>query len=307
MEFKIPERRYIYIAGGIILLAVLGYFTLFRSAAVTVETAQATRGDMVTSIDAEGRTRYHDRFTITAPIAGKMFRISLTEGDRVPKGYVLTRIDPSPPRPTDPSRTVDPGIYPYAYNVYVPQDGILTRIFVTSEGIVQAGAPIAEVSRPSQLEVVADVLSTDATQIRPHMPVIIENWGGTEPLKAMVRNVEPQAHTKLSALGVEEQRVNIVIDLIDRPERLGDNFRVDVRIVLWEGKDVLRVPSSAVFRHGEGWAAYSISRSRARLREVEVGHRSPTFTQVVSGLSEGDAVILHPPNSVEDGTRVDAK
>ena len=99
----------------------------------------------------------------------------------------------------------------------------------------------------------------------------------------------------------------MIIDFLERPERLGDNFRVDVKIILWEGKDVLRVPSSAVFRHGDGWAAYTIARSRARLREVEIGHRSPTFTQIVSGLAEGDAVILHPPNSVKDGTRVDAK
>jgi multidrug efflux pump subunit AcrA (membrane-fusion protein) len=303
----LPDRKYLYIASGVLLFAVLVYFTMFRSAAVTVESGSVTRGDMFTSIDAEGRSRYHDRFTITAPVSGKMFRILLHEGDRVPKGYVLTRIDPAPPRPTDPTRTPDTGVYPYAYNVYVPQDGILTRVFVTSEGIVQAGTPIAEVSRPSQIEAVADILSTDATQIRPHMPVRIENWGGGDALPAMVRNVEPQAYTKVSALGVEEQRVNVIIDFLERPERLGDNFRVDVQIILWEGKDVLRVPSSAVFRHGEGWAAYTISRSKARLREIQIGHRSPAFTQVTGGLAEGDSVILHPPNSVEDGTRVEAK
>ena len=307
MKITLPDRKYLYIAGGVLLFAVLVYFTMFRSVAVTIESGLVTRGDMATSIDAEGRTRYHDRYTITAPISGKMFRIMLHEGDRVPKGYVLTRIDPAPPRPTDPSRTPDTGVYPYAYNVYVPENGVLTRIFVTSEGVVQAGTPIAEVSRPSQIEIVADVLSADATQIRPHVPVLIENWGGGEPLKAIVRNVEPQAFTKVSALGVEEQRVNVVMDLLDRPERLGDNFRVDVRVILWEGKDVLRVPSSAVFRHGEGWAVFTVSRSRARLKEIEIGHRSPSFTQLTSGLAEGDAVILHPPNSVTDGTRVVAR
>jgi HlyD family secretion protein len=249
-------------------------------------------------------TRYHERFVITAPVAGKMYRITLHEGDQVPKGYVLTRIDPTPPRPLDPSRTAEPWVYPFAYNVYVPESGILTKIFVTSEGIVPSGAPIAEVSKPSQLEIVADVLSGDATKVRPRMPVLIENWGGDGVLHAKVRLVDPQAFTKVSSLGVEEQRVNVVADFDKPPDRLGDNYRVDVRIVLWEGKDVLRVPSSALFRQGDDWHVFVATGSHAKLRKVDIGHRSPVLTQVLGGLSEGDLVILHPPNSVADGTRI---
>ena len=303
---KLPERRYLYIIGGSLLLLILVYFGLFRSNPVTVEGGIVSRGDLVSTIDAEGETRYHERFVITAPTTGKMFRINLHEGDRVPKGYVLTRIDPSPPRPLDPVRTPDTGVYSFAYNVYVPESGILTKILITSEGMVQAGTPIAEVSKPSQLEIVADLLSADATKIRPRMPVLIENWGGEGSLKATVRLVEPQAYTKVSSLGVEEQRVDVIADFERPPERLGDNYRVDVRIVLWEGKDVLRVPASALFRQGDDWNVFVIDGSKARLRKVEVGNRSPSFAQVLNGLAESEVVILHPPNSVADGTRVDA-
>jgi multidrug efflux pump subunit AcrA (membrane-fusion protein) len=303
---KLSKRQYLYIVGGAAILLALSYFAIFREDAVMVEAGLVSRGEIISSIDAEGKTRYHDRYTITAPISGNMYRVKLHEGDRVPKGYVLTQIDPTPPRPTDPTQTPDHGVHPYAYNVYVPENGILTKIFVTSEGIVQAGTPIAEVSRPSVLEVAADVLSADATQIKPHMPVLIENWGGEGLLQALVRNVEPQAFTKVSSLGVEEQRVNVIADFVDRPQQLGDNYRVDVRIVLWRGNDVLRVPSSALFRQGEGWAVFVIERSKARLKQVEIGHRSPSYVEILSGLEEGESVILHPPNSVTDGTRVEA-
>lgn len=305
---KIPERKYIYFAGGSILLALLIYLGLFRTAPVTVETGVVSRGRLVSTVDAEGRTRYHDRYVIKTPISGKMFRITLHEGDRVPKGYILSRIDPTPPRPQDPSQTPPSGVYAYAYNVYVPEDGILTKIFVTSEGMVEAGTPIAEVSKPSQLEIVADVISSDATKIKPKMPVLIENWGGDQPVKAKVRLVEPQAFTKISSLGVEEQRVNVVADFdTTPPPRLGDNFRVDMRVVLWEGDDILRVPTSALFRQGEEWYVFVSEGSRARLRRVEIGNQSPSFAQVLNGVTDGDRVILHPPNSVAEGTRLDEK
>ena len=300
---KVTKRTTMYIAGAIAVI-ILGYFAVFREASVGVESAKVDRGPLTATIEAEGKTRYHERFTVTAPVSGKMFRVQLHEGDRVPKGYILTRIDPAPPRPLDPSQTQPSGVYPYAYNVYVPEDGILTKIFSTSEGIVQAGAPIAEISKPSLLEIIADVLSSDATQIRPHMPVLIENWGGTDVLHARVRLVEPQAFTKVSALGVEEQRVNLIADFIEPPKSLGDNYRVDIKVVLWEGKEVTRVPSSALFRHGDDWNVFVIDGSRARSRIVSIGHRSPSFAQVLSGLEEGEVVIVHPPTSLNEGTRV---
>lgn len=303
----LPKRRYIYIAAAVLALLVLAYFAMFREEAVKVEAGLVSRGELIESVNAEGRTRYHDRFTVTAPVSGKMVRVTLQEGDRIPKGYVLTHVDPNPPRPLDPTTTPDTGAHPYAYNVYSPVDGILTKVFISSEGIVQAGTPIAEVSKPSQLEIVADVLSADATRIRSHMPVLVENWGGDGSLHAIVRTVEPQAFTKISALGVEEQRVNIVADFLKPPDRLGDKYRVDVRVILWEGKDVLRVPESSLFRLGDSWNVFVLESGKARVRRVELGHRSPSYAEVLGGLNEGETVILHPPNSVGDGSRVDAK
>ena len=300
---KLSKRSYIYIGAGAVLAGLLIYFSVLREPAVSVETDKVSVGPVIASIDAEGRTRYHDRYTVTAPVTGKMFRVALHEGDRVAKGLVLTRIDPAPTRPLDPSQTPPGSLYPYTYNVYVPEAGILTKVFINSEGVVQAGTPIAEIGKPSLIELVTDVLSSDATLIRPHMAVRIENWGGQDVLMGRVRSVEPKAFTKVSALGVEEQRVNVIVDFDKVPESLGDNYRADVKIIAWEGTS-LRAPASALFRSGEAWAVYVVEGSRARERLVEIGHRSPAFVEIRGGLSEGETVILHPPSSVSDGTRI---
>lgn len=303
---KSIDRKYLYIAAGVIVL-ILFYFGFWRESPILVEAGEASFGEVLDTVDAEARTRYQDRFVVTAPVSGKMFRVQLHEGDAIPKGYVITRIDPSPQRPTDPLQSPESPLAPYAYNVYAPTDGRLTRIFETSERIIAAGTPIAEISKPSRLEIVADVLSEDATKIRPTMDVIVENWGGSEPAAARVRTIEPRAFTKVSALGVEEQRVNVIADFLKVPERIGDNFRVDVRIVVWKGSTVLRVPTSALFRTGDEWSVFVIERGRARTRAVKIGHRSPSFVEVLSGIADGETVVLHPPNTIADGTRVSSR
>ncbi|MBI4483231.1 MAG: hypothetical protein HY652_10105 [Acidobacteria bacterium] len=134
--------------------------------------------------------------------------------------------------------------------------------------------------------------------------MFIENWGGGPALRARVRIVEPSAFTKVSALGVEEQRVNIVADLVDPAPFLGDGYRVEARIVVWEGANVLKVPSSALFRRGEGWNVFVVENDRALRRPIEVGHRNPMEAEILRGLEEGEAVIVHPSDRVEDGVRV---
>lgn len=299
-----PTRKHLYIAGAVVLGALLVYFGFMRESPVTVEVIEASRGALLETVDAEGKTRYHDRYTVTAPVSGRMFRVAIHEGANVPKGFLITRIDPAPPRPTDPSSQPVPDMLPAAYPVYAPESGRVTRVFITSERIVEAGTPILEISKPSRLELVVDVLSADATHVRAGMTVLIENWGGDDVLRGRVTTVEPQAFTKVSALGVEEQRVDVVADFAKVPEGLGDNYRVDASIVLWEGKNVLQVPSNTLFRDGDRWAVYVADGSRARLREVEVGHRSPLAAEIVKGLSVGEAVVLHPPNTVSDGTKI---
>lgn len=191
-----------------------------------------------------------------------------------------------------------------------PVAGRVLEVFQESEGVVQGGTPILEVGDPAALEIVVDVLSQDATRIRPGASVTIERWGGKNPLRGHVRVVEPSAFTKLSALGVEEQRVNVIIDLDDDSElwsTLGDGYRVEARISVWEGENVLKVPASAVFRSEEAWATFAVQDGKARLLAVEIGESNGLETQVLSGLEEGNEVVAYPSDSVRDGVSVRAR
>jgi len=185
-----------------------------------------------------------------------------------------------------------------------PVAGQVLRVIQQSEGVVGPGTPLVEVGDPSALEIVVDVLTTDAVIIRPGAHVEIDRWGGERKLRGHVRLVEPSAFTRVSALGVEEQRVNVVIDLDEPRERwsaLGDGYRVEAAIVVWEEPDVLRVPASAVFRRGEGWAVFRLEGGVARLRTVDAGKRNGLDVQIVRGLAVGDRVIAHPSDRVVDG------
>jgi HlyD family secretion protein len=188
-----------------------------------------------------------------------------------------------------------------------PVSGTVLRVVTESEGVVQAGAPLLEVGSPEQLEVVVDLLSADAVRVEPGQRVIIEAWGGELPLAGRVRRVEPFGFTKVSALGIEEQRVNVVIDITEPRERwlrLGHGYRVEPRIVLWEASDVLRVPLSALFRQGEQWAVFVEQGGRAVLREVEIGQGNGLEAEVRSGLEAGERVVLHPGDRVSPGARL---
>lgn len=191
--------------------------------------------------------------------------------------------------------------------IKAPVSGQVLRVFEENARIVSAGTPLLEVGDTRQLEVVIDVLSRDGAAICPGARVELANWGGSAPLEGRVRLVEPSAFTKISALGVEEQRVNVVADLVTPPEKrpsLGDNFRVDAHIVVWEAPRVLKVPSGALFRQDQRWAAYVMSNGRAQLRTVEAGPSSGKETQVLAGIKEGEEVILYPSEAVRDGKRV---
>lgn len=196
------------------------------------------------------------------------------------------------------------------FEVRSPVDGVVLRRLRESESVVGAGEPLLEVGDPRDLEIVSDLLSTDAAQLRPGQSVHIEQWGGERPLAARVRRIEPSGFTKISALGVEEQRVWVVMDLTDPPEQrpsLGDGFRVEVRVVMWDGKDVLQVPTSSLFRDDQGWAVFAVEKGKAVKRRVEVGHQNGLAAEVRSGLKEGDRVILHPGAEVADGVEVEER
>jgi HlyD family secretion protein len=378
---------------GLVALAVAAVIVLaLWPSPQLVDSGRVTRGPMQVTIDQEGETRAHDRFVVSAPVAGRLLRVDLEDGDPVKQNQVVARIDPLPlgqrereevrarveaaeaalreatareaharedanqakrdrqraerlgadgvisAQALEQARSADvtaaqeldaakysvqvaasdlkaaraglvgidtePGSPRPLIQLRSPVGGRVLRVVEKSERVVQAGTPIVILGEPSQLEIVADVLSTDAVKIHPGAPVLLEGWGGDRPIRARVRLVEPSGFTKVSALGVEEQRVNVISDFVDPPGPLGDGYRVECRIVIWSSGNVLRAPVGALFRRGQNWAAFRIEGGRARVRKVEIGQRNEAEAEVLGGLSENDEVILHPSNQVQDGVRV---
>ena len=386
-----PTRRQIALGAALALAAVLLALAL-RPSPIDVDVAVVERGPLRVTVDEDGETRAHDRFVVSAPVAGRVSRIDLREGDSVGQNQVVAEIGALPlsarEREEQLSRiaaaeavqreaaervrhaeadaaqarreraraeslaqkgfvseqqreqaavlettsaneleaarfqvraasadlaaaraallAIEGATAGEGARVLVraPVAGKILRIPERSERVVAAGTPLLTLGDPTGLEVVADVLSTAAVKIQPGMPVLLEGWGGDHPLRARVRLVEPYAFTKVSALGVEEQRVNVIADFVDPPGPLGDAFRVDVKVVVWESPDVLRVPTSALFRRGDRWAVFVVDGGRARSRELEIGQRSALEAEVRSGLTAGERVVRYPPNELADGVRV---
>jgi HlyD family secretion protein len=376
---------------------------------ISVDLATVARGPMEVTVEDEGRTRVSHVYTVSAPIAGKVLRIShpaghhetsLHVGDSVTAGEtVLAVMQPTAPafldvrsreellaavtaaeaavkfgeaevrrieaaldfsreelrraealRRTDtiPAKALDKAQFDVDTNeaglasaraqlevrrgelavasarlidpasdvaqenptccieVRAPVTGKVLRIIQESEAAVAAGAPLIEIGDPLDLEVVADLLSTDAVRIEAGAAVRIDGWGGP-PVRGRVSRIEPAGFVKVSALGIEEQRVRTVIDFVDPPEawsRLGHDFRVIVHVTVWSDDDALTVPVSALFRKGGEWAVFAVRDGRAHTTVVDIGQRNNRLAEVVSGLSEGDRVLLHPSDRVSDGVAV---
>ncbi|HVV65122.1 MAG TPA: HlyD family efflux transporter periplasmic adaptor subunit [Rhizomicrobium sp.] len=195
-------------------------------------------------------------------------------------------------------------------DIIAPVSGSVLRVPNESESVLAAGAPILEVGDPAALEIVADLISEDAVKVREGDLATITDWGGPAALAARVRRVEPSGFTKISALGVEEQRVNVILDFTGAPEqraRIADGFRIIVHIRVWSAPKVLRVPVAALFREGSDWAAFALRDGRARLTRVAIGHSNDESAEILSGLTEGDRVVLHPSDRISDGARIAAR
>jgi HlyD family secretion protein len=190
--------------------------------------------------------------------------------------------------------------------IRAPITGRVLKITQDSEAVVLAGTPLVDIGDPLDLEIVADLLSTDAVQITQGSRVTIDGWGGP-PIRGKVTRVDPAGFLKVSALGIEEQRVRTTVDFLDKPEvwtRLGHDYRVIVHVVIWQSADVLMVPVGALFRTGNEWVVYVVKDGRARATPVEIGHRNAQVAEVLSGLSAGDHVVLHPSDRIREGSRV---
>jgi HlyD family secretion protein len=390
MPMPRTQRRAVY--AGVLLLVVGLLVFMLAPEPIEVDVATAVRAPLQVTVDEDGETRARDRFVVSAPVAGRVARIDLREGDRVTRDQVVAQIwalplsarereeqlariaaaealvreaeervrraetdhaqarrdraraeelvrrgivapqesektivaertraieleearyrrhsaaaDAEAARAARLALTTSPDGPEGSVRVRAPVAGQVLRVPERSERVVAAGTPLLIIGDSSELEVVLDVLSTEAVAIVPGMAVLLEGWGGGDTLRARVRVVEPFAFTKVSALGVEEQRVNVVADFVDLPGRLGDAYRVDAHIVVWSAADVLTVPASAVFRRGEGMSIFVVENGRARRRNVGVGHRGALEVEIVDGLRAGEVVIRHPSNDVDDGVRV---
>ncbi|WP_454624237.1 efflux RND transporter periplasmic adaptor subunit [Bradyrhizobium cenepequi] len=201
----------------------------------------------------------------------------------------------------------DNGVQPESWNVAAPVAGVVLKVAQESETIVQPGTPLLELGDARDLEIVANVLSTDAVEIRPGAEVTIDHWGGEEKLRGRVRRVEPAAFTKISTLGVEEQRVNVLVDILSLPEqwaRLGDAYQVDVQIIVFARNDATIIPAGALFRRGESWNVYVAKGGRAELRHIGLLRRSGRFAAVASGLASSEEVIVYPSDRVAPDVRI---
>ena len=387
--------RALVIVGAVAAVGGVLYWA-FRPKPILVETGTVTEGPLQAVVEEDGRTRVRDRYVVSAPLSGRVLRLSVKAGDQVKTGGPVATLLPSLPPLLDPRtrreleervgaaeagmqeasvrmeraeaqamqaradvqrirmlhqrgvasvqqlereelslriaerdvqaaelrmhasrhevdqarallRRYDESNPGERWEVTAPVDGRVLRVVQESEAVVSAGAPLVEIGDPGDLEVIVDVLTTDAVGIRPGAPVRIERWGGPNGLEGKVRLVEPAGFTKVSALGVEEQRVWVIIDITSPHEEwasLGDAYRVETRIVVEDVPKATLVPASAVFRRSEGWFVFVAEDGTARERAVTVTRRSGQSAAVSDGVRPGDAIVVYPPSTLSDGAAI---
>ncbi|MBK6597580.1 MAG: efflux RND transporter periplasmic adaptor subunit [Proteobacteria bacterium] len=384
------SRRWIYLGlAGLLGVALL--VLLLRPSGTVVDTATVARGTLSVTVEEQGRTRARERYTVAAPITGRLLRTKFEAGDSVKAGDILAKIGPPPndARATatlrsdlaaaqararaaeaalreadsasklasaEAARRVDlfaKGLVSAesrdsfsqtaaaerarassaratlaaarsevesarsrllgaggntgngaTIEVRSPVSGTILRVVEESERVVQAGASLFELGGGGGLELIVDLLTEDAVQVHPGDAIRVTGWGSDRVLPGKVRYIEPGAFTKISTLGVEEQRVNVIGDLIDPPPELGAGYRIEAAIVTWTGDNVLKIPTSAIFRRQNAWHTFVVEDGRAQLRAVEIGRRGTDFAQVLSGVDEGANVVVFPSDLIEDGIRV---
>ena len=383
---------------GLAVLAALALAWVLRPAPVLAETALITRGPFDRTVDEQAKTRVRDHYVVSTPLAGRIERIALVEGDVVRSGETLAVLHPVEPSLIDArtrgelenrveaakalkeraqanviaaevaltqartdferstklaaqhlvpaaqldadrllvelkiqeleaaragvnaagheidiakaalSRASGRDLGGAAWFIRAPVEGRIVRILQTSEATLDVGTPLVEIADSRNLEVVAEVLTTEAAELRPGARVELTNWGGPFGPRGAFEAHRTAAFTKISALGVEEQRVNVLIDIVSPPSQrpaLGEGYRVDVRVAAFHSDSVLRVPTGALFKSGDRWSVYRVSADgRARRTDVEIGQRNATDAELLRGLAQNDRVVVYPSDAIEDGTRI---
>lgn len=271
---------------GIAAVAViLLLWGLFRTSPVPVETARIKKGTYEQVIDAEGISRVKERYTLFSPVNGILRRVEKHPGDRVRKGETVALVDWDFPRP-----------------IRSPIDGTILQVERESGGPVAQGTPVLDVGDTTHLEIMAEVLTQDVVSLHMGDAVLIQGWGGGN-LTGHIRLIEPAAFKKISSLGVEEQRVRVLIDF-DAPATMGEAYKVQCRIIAFRREDRLLLPAAAMFRDGEEWAVFHVIRGKAVKKKLTIEASSGATAAVQSGLSEGDEVIVYPGENIQDGVKV---
>jgi HlyD family secretion protein len=375
-----------------VLLVAAALYLLLRPKPVEVDAAAVERGPLIVTVDEQAETRSHDRFVVATPVAGRVLRVNLHEGDAVTAGQPVAELAPAPlgeretrelearlasaralqreaqdrlhraeqdlalagrervrlqglaerklvaEQALDQARTAEAAashelnaarhrVDAAASDVEAVRAGLITtqvgrsgevpvllvrapvagrilRVAEKSDRVVPAGSQLLVIGDLAHLEVLIELLSTEAVKVQPGMPVLLDGWGGDHVLHARVSIVEPYAFTKVSALGVEEKRTNVIADFLDSPVPLGDGYRLQAHVVTFRADSIVKVPASAVFPCGREYCVFAVENGRALKRPVSIGHRTPDSAEVLAGLAVGAVAICYPPNDVVDGARV---
>lgn len=281
---KIWQNRYLRY-GSILTTLVLVLVVFYRKPPLPSEIYRVARGNYEAFTEEDGITRVKEKFAVLSPAAGVLMRVEKHAGDSVKKGEVITHV-----------------MLDYMRPVKAPITGTILKVHRESEGPIDMGMPILDVGDTTQLEIVSEVLTRDVVGMKPGNEVVISGWGGGA-LKGKIRLIEPSAFTKISTLGVEEQRVRVLADF-DRPKEMGEGFQVRCRIITKRKENTLTLPVGALFREGEAWALYRVVKQRALKTLVKIAESSGNTALVESGVAEGDEVVLFPGEKVRDGVKV---
>ncbi|EPG75640.1 biotin-requiring enzyme [Leptospira fainei serovar Hurstbridge str. BUT 6] len=282
---SIYHNKKIRIALGVILLLVI-VWSFLRPKAIVSEKASVIRGNYEQIVEEEGTTRVKEKFSLYSPVTGILQRVDKHVGDTVAKGETVAIVK-----------------WDYDRKVQSPISGTILAIQRESEGPITMGAPILDIGNTKNLEISCELLTQDSVHVHPGDPVQINGWGG-DSIPGKVRLIEPSAFTKISSLGVEEQRVRTIIDFTAPPE-MGDSFQIKAKIISFRKENVLILPSAALFRDGEDWTVFQVFKGKAKKVHVKIAARSGKSSLLLSGLKEGDEVILYPNEEIREGVTVE--